>query len=194
MRAVMRAVMRAAMRLGPESLRAAATGLALAASLLASGCASLPEEGFAPVPRAEAPAFDPIAFFTGATQGHGELDKGVLGTVPIRVESFGVVAPNGTLVLVQDIHEGDKEPRTRTLQLRRTGENTYEGRFSDALGRVRAWTKGNMVTLKWRMEGNYEVTQILTLAPDGQRATNAMRVELLGAKVAVLWEEIERVE
>lgn len=169
-----------------------ALALSLMATAALGGCASFPEEGFAPIPRAQTPAFDPIAFFTGPTQGRGAFDKGVLGTVPLRIESFGEVAPNGTLTVTQDIYEGDKEVRTRTLELRRTGEDSYTGRLSDAFGPVTAWTKGNTLTFTWRMEGNYDVTQVLTLADDGKRATNAMRVELLGAKVAVGWEEIER--
>jgi hypothetical protein len=157
-------------------------------------CASLPEVGFTMVPRAEAPAFDPIAFFAGRTTGTGKLDKGVLGTVPVRVESVGVVEPDGTLVLTQDIYEGEKEVRTRIMTAQANGEGVYEARLSDVFGPVRIWTRGNMMTVRYTMDGNYEVTRVLTLAPDGQRATNATRIELLGATVAVLSEEIVRAE
>lgn len=167
---------------------------ALAAALLAlNACASLPEDGFTMVPRAETPRFDPLAFFTGRTEGRGVLDKGVLGSVPVRVESVGDLSPLGVLVLTQTIYEGDEAPRTRTWQLRDIGGNYYAGDLTDAFGPVEAWTSGNMMTLRYTLEGNYEVTQRLTLAPDGRRATNAMRVELLGATIAVLTEEIVRV-
>ncbi len=162
--------------------------------LTLSACASLPDEGFTPIPRAEAPSFDPLTFFAGRTEGRGVLDKGVLGTVPVRVESEGEISPLGVLVLTQTIHEGDEPPRSRTWEIAQVGGGTYEGRVSDALGPVAGWSKGNMLTLTYTMDGNYEVTQRLTLAPDGSRATNAMRVELLGATVAVLAEEIVRVE
>jgi len=47
-----------------------------------------------------------------------------------------------------------------------------------------------MLTIQYRMDGNYDVTQRLTLAPDGRSAYNELKVELLGATVAVLAEEI----
>ena len=159
-----------------------------------SACAGLPDEGFTPIPRAATPSFDPIAFFAGRTVGRGVLDKGVLGTVPVRVESHGKVSPRGVLVLDQTIHEGDEPPRTRTWTLSAVGGNYFEGRLSDELGLVEGWSHGNMLTLRYTMDGNYEVTQRLTLAPGGTRATNAMKVELLGATIAVLTEEIVRVE
>ncbi|MGB3808158.1 MAG: DUF3833 family protein [Erythrobacter sp.] len=168
-------------------------GLALALAAL-PGCASLPDDGFAMIPRADAPDFDPLHFFEGRLEGRGILDKGVLGTVPVRVESVGERSPLGVLVLTQTIYEGDEPPRTRIWEFAEVGGRTYEGRMTDALGPVAGWSSGNMLTLNYIMDGNYEVIQRMTLAPDGTRATNATRVELLGATIAVLSEEIVRVK
>jgi len=175
-----------------DAMRAVAIGFALSALL--SGCASLPDEGFAMIPRAQTPDFDPLTFFEGRLEGRGTLDKGVLGNVPVRVESVGERSPLGVLVLTQTLYEGDKPPRSRTWEIAELGGRTYEGRMTDAHGPVTGWSSGNTLTLSYTMHGNYEVTQRMTLAPGGARATNAMRVELLGATVAVLTEEIVRVE
>ena len=173
----------------PKTFAAVALGIAAL-----PGCASLPEDGFSPIPRAEAPAFDPLVFFAGRTEGRGTLDKGVLGTVPVRVESEGELTAPGVLTLRQIVYEGDKPARERTWRIDRIGQATYRGDLTDAYGPVEGWASGNMLTLRYTMEGNYDVTQRLILSPDGDRATNAMKVELLGATVAVLAEEIVRSE
>jgi len=156
------------------------------------GCASLPDD-FAMIAQAQAPAFDPLAFFNGRLEGQGTLDKGLLGKVPIRVESVGEVSPGGTLTLTQVVHEGDKPPRPRTWEMRSLGDGRYEASLTDADGPVEIWTSGNTLNIRFTMDGNYTVRQRLTLSADGQRATNAMRVDLLGATVAVLSEVIDKV-
>lgn len=168
----------------------------LSAAILAllglTACASVPQEGFDPIPRAQAPVFDPILFFAGRSEGRGMLSKVGGGTVPVRVESVGEVSPLGVLVLTQTVYEGDAPPRIRTWTMERLGEGYYSGRLTDAYGLVEGWSRGNMLTLTYTMHGNYEVTQRLTLAPDGQRAYNRMRVQLMGATIAELAEEIVR--
>ncbi|BDW83551.1 hypothetical protein MACH24_29890 [Erythrobacter sp. Dej080120_24] len=166
-------------------------GLAALAALALSGCASLPDD-FAMVGEAASPVFDPLVFFNGRLEGQGTLDKGLLGTVPIRVESTGSVTPSGVLTLVQVIHEGEKPARTRTWEMRRLSEGRYEASLTDADGPVEIWTKGNTLNIRYTMDGSFIVKQRLTLSPDGQRATNAMQVDLLGARVAMLSEVIVR--
>lgn len=157
---------------------------------LTGGCASTPEDGFTPVPRAEAPHFDPLAFFLGQSTGRGELSKVFSGTVAVRVESTGRLLRPGVMELVQVVTEGNKEPRTRRWEIREVGEGRWEGTLTDADGLVELYAKGNLLTIQYRMDGNYDVTQRLTLAPDGRSAYNELKVELLGATVAVLAEEI----
>jgi hypothetical protein len=171
----------------------AAFAALIAAPLLAalSACASLPDDGsFAPIPRAAAPYFDPLVFFAGTSTGRGVLDKVVTGKVPVRVESRGTLLRPGVMELVQVVSEGDKEPRTRRWEIRKAGEGRWEGTLTDADGLVELYAKGNLLTIQYRMDGNYDVTQRLTLSPDGSRAYNELKVELLGATVAVLAEEI----
>ncbi|AOL22698.1 Protein of unknown function (DUF3833) [Erythrobacter litoralis] len=167
------------------------TGIAaVMAPLALIGCASTPQEGFDPIARAEAPYFDPMVFFLGESVGRGELSKLLSGTVPVRVESAGRMLRPGVLELVQVVTEGDKAPRTRRWEIRKAGEGRWEGTLTDADGLVELYAKGNLLTIQYRMDGNYDVTQRLTLAPDGRSAYNELKVELLGATVAVLAEEI----
>lgn len=169
-------------------LSAASLGLAVALG----GCASTPK-GFDPVPVAEAPAFDALVFFEGRSEGRGELSKMFSDRVPVRVSSEGVIGADGALTLTQRIEEGEKAPRTRTWVIRRAGEGRYEGTLTDANGPVEGFAHGNQLTLAYPMKDGFRVRQVLTLAPDGQSASNTLKVSFMGMTVAVLAEEIERV-
>lgn len=171
----------------------AGVALAMAAALM-TGCVSLPDEGFAPAPQAATPRFDAIAFFTGRSTGRGQLSKIMGGTVPVEVTSEGTLARDGTLTLEQRVKEGEKEPRTRTWILRETVPGRYIGSLTDAIGPVTGTTQGNRLTLRYVMKDGFKVEQVLTLSPDGARADNLLTVKMLGAKVAVLTEEIVRGE
>ncbi len=76
------------------SLRA---GLVASLALTLAACVSTPE-GFAPVPRAEAPRFDPFTFFLGTSAGTGTLAMVLSDPVPVRVESSG-------RILIEPRHE-----------------------------------------------------------------------------------------
>lgn len=167
-------------------LSAAALGLAL------GGCASTPA-GVAVVPAAQAPRFDALAFFEGRSEGRGELSKAFSDSVPVRVSSQGVIGADGALTLTQRIEEGDKEPRTRTWIIRRAGADRYEGTLTDASGPVEGFAQGNQLTLAYPMKDGFRVRQVLTLAEDGQSASNTLKVSFMGVTVAVLAEQIERV-
>lgn len=155
-------------------------------------CASLPEEGFAPVEAAPQPRFDALRFFSGRSTGRGELSKILGGTVPVRVTSEGTLATDGTLTLVQRVKEGDKEPRERIWTLRETTAGRYVGSLTDAEGPVTAVSEGNRLTISYIMKDGFKVEQTLTLSRDGQSAYNELRVTMLGATVAVLAEKIVR--
>lgn len=182
------------------SLRA---GLVASLALTLAGCVSTPE-GFAPVPRAEAPRFDPFTFFVGTSAGTGTLAKALSDPVPIRVESSGRIMieprheaswdapPRRVLVIDQTIHEGDKRPRTRQWRLKEIARGYYEGSLTDAIGPVTGRSEGNLMVIEYRMKGSFKVRQELTLSADAQRAHNVLKVSQLGVTAAVLVEDIIR--
>ena len=167
--------------------------LLIAPALLAlSACAAaspLDAQAVAPAAR---PRFDAIAFFSGRTEGRGKLDTILSGTVDTLVEGRGSVR-NGTLRLVQTVHEGVKPVKLRTWTIAEVAPGRYAGTLSDAEGAVTGETNGNRLHLAFVMEGGLPTEQDLTLSADGQRATNVMTVRKLGVTVAVLTEEIRRV-
>lgn len=166
--------------------------LLFTATIALGGCATTPT-GIAPIPAAEQPRFEAIAFFSGATEGRGRLKKIFSGTSPVRVEGRGTIK-DGVLYLEQQVHEGDKPVRTRSWTIREDRPDHYTGTLTDAEGEVEGETQGNRLHLSFTMNGGFPVEQWLTLSPDGQRAHNVMKVRKLGLTVAVLAEDIQRVD
>ncbi len=182
------------------SLRAA-IGLLLALSL--AGCVSAPQ-ALAPIPRAEAPRFDPFSFFDGASRGEGVLNKVRSDPVTVQVTSSGRIITEGfpeaawaapprrVLVVDQTIREGEKPARTRQWRLYEVAPGRFEGTLSDAISPVTARTQGNLLVVEFTIKGSFKVRQELTLSPDGQRAHNVTRISQLGVTAAVLVEDIVR--
>lgn len=172
-------------------------------ALALAGCVSTPPIA-APLAGSEAPRFDPFTFFAGRSQGTGTLDKVLSDPVPVRVESNGRIVteaqtevawaapPQRVLLLDQTVTEGDKPPRARQWRLVEVAPDRYEGTLTDAIGPVRGEARGNLLVLEYTMEGSFKVRQELTLAPDGMRADNRLKVSQLGITVAVLAEDIRK--
>jgi hypothetical protein len=96
------------------------------------------------------------------------------------------------LLLDQTVTEGDKPPRARQWRLVEVAPGRYEGTLTDAIGPVRGEARGNLLVLEYTMEGSFKVRQELTLAPDGMRADNRLKVSQLGITEAVLAEDIRK--
>lgn len=166
---------------------------AVLAALSLTACASTPK-AISPLSAAQTPRFDALAFFTGKSEGRGELSKVFSDTVPVRVSSEGTLQPDGSLTLVQRIREGDKPERTRTWQIREIAPGGYQGTLTDANGPVTGTATGNRLTLRYPMEGGFTVKQVLTLSADGASAYNRLKVSYGPVTVAVLAEEIVRAD
>ncbi len=142
--------------------------------------------------QAPAPAFDPLAFFAGHTEGRGKLDVVLSGRKPTLVEGHGVVEPDGSIDLDQVVRRGDKPATRRTWHLYKTGPGRYAGTLSDASGPVAGEVAGNRLHLSFAMKGGLHAEQFLYLRPGGQVAQNRMIVSKLGIPVASLDETITR--
>lgn len=169
-------------------LRAFLCFAALACVALAlAGCVSLPKGQ--PV-TATTPVFDPIAFFSGRTEGRGTLQKLFSSPVSVTVRSQGTVDEAGIFIIDQEILEGEKPPRSRSWRIAQLGDNRYSGSLSDAQGPVTISVDGNQMQISFVMKGGFPVDQKIVLAADGQSARNVMVIKKLGLRVAVLDENI----
>ena len=148
----------------------------------------------APSAPAEATAFPLVRFFEGRTEGRGVLKVMLKARVPIRVESRGRVEPDGSLLLVQEIKEGEKPARTRSWRMREVSPGRFVGALTDAVGPAQAEARGNRLRITYRMKGGLDVEQWLTLAPGGRSAHNSMKVGKFGLPVATLDETIRKLD
>ena len=176
----------------------------LAAVALLGGCVEAPPLAAPVPPKAEAPQFDPFAFFLGASEGKGTLAKVMAEDTLVQVTSTGRIEtearreaswaapPARVLVLDQVVTEGDKPARKRQWRLTEVAPGRYNGILSDAISPVEARAEGNRLVINFTIKGGFSVRQELTLAPGGQSASNVMQVSKLGLKVAVLSEDIRK--
>jgi hypothetical protein len=146
-----------------------------------------------PASAAEA-AFPLIRFFEGRTAGEGMLKVVLRGAQTIRVQSRGKVEPDGSLALVQQIEQQGKKPRTRTWRMREVSPGRFEGSLTDAVGPVKGEVMGNRFRVAYRMKGDLQVEQVLSLRADGRTIDNVMEVGKFGLTVATLRETIRKLD
>jgi hypothetical protein len=127
---------------------------------------------------------DPLSFFEGSTESVSTLN--VLMRKPVRVRSVGrgVIAPDGSLVLVQRVEEEGQPPRDRRWQIRQVAPDQFSGTMSEAKGPVTIERVGGGYRFRYKMKGNLSVEQWLTPLPGGKSAYSKLLVRKLGFAVA----------
>ena len=160
----------------------------LALTFAVSGCATS-----VVLPAGSGAALDPIAFFTGRTQGAGQLDRLFSSPVTVTVDSVGR-RQGDTLILDQTIREGEKPPRVRRWTMRRVAPNRYTGTLTDAEGPVQIVVTGPRADIRYRMESGLGVHQQLALQSDGRTVLNRLQVEKFGLGLATLNETIRKLD
>lgn len=146
--------------------------------------------GVAPV-RASAPqSFDPISFFSGATDSTGTLKQAFSSAKASRVTGWGALREPGVFVLDQTMTVTGEPVRTRHWQLHQISPGHFGGTVSDASGPVTIDVAGNRLMIRYTMKGGLNVTSVLTIAPDGRSGRNESRIRKWGMEVATLSEVI----
>lgn len=136
--------------------------------------------------------FDPVAFFTGTTRGHGTLKEMIGKEKRTQTVSVGRVDKDGWLILDQKVAiEGDPV-RQRHWRLKQTGPGRYSGTISDAKGPVEAEVSAQSIRIRFVMKNGIKVEQTLTPLPGGQALNNQSTFRKFGMKVATLTERIEK--
>jgi hypothetical protein len=139
-----------------------------------------------------AAAFDPAAFFTGRTSSEGTLSQLFASDKVTRVSTFGTRQRDGEMILEQDVTIGSDPTRHRIWRLRETAPGRYTGTISDAATDVSGVLDDNTLVLTYTMDNHLGVHQTITVNPDGQSASNVMRIKRFGITVARLRETIRR--
>ena len=162
-------------------------GAAVGLLALAACTAAAPPEA-----NQRGPAFDPVAFFTGATHGAGKLDQIMKGVRTVTVDSIGRPERDGTLTLTQRIAMQGDQPRTRVWKLKQVAPGRYAGSLTDASGPVETIAIGRAIRIRYSMKGGLKVEQWLTALPGSRALDNRMTVHKWGVRVATLRERIEK--
>lgn len=164
--------------------RAFAVGLAAAAAL--AGCSS------APLPADSNARLDPVAFFTGRSEGAGMLHSPFFRSRWINVQSLGRPMAGGGLLLTQRIEEQGKRPRTRVWTMRPVGPGRYTGTLTEAVGPVSLTVQGPRADIRYRMKDGLRVRQHLALQRDGRTLLNRLEVRKWGIRVVRVEETIRK--
>ncbi len=151
-----------------------------------AGC--LPASPLPPV--SEAASLDPIKFFAGASEGHGQLATVIGKTQTVHVTSLGTRNPDGSLTLAQHIETQGEVARDRRWVIRPLGQGRYTGSLTEAVGPVEATVAGNAMSIRYRTK-DYRVRQSLVLGRDGA-IHNRLDIVKWGLNVARLSETIVR--
>jgi hypothetical protein len=131
------------------------------------------------------PMAQPLHFFEGRTESVGTMK--VMMKKPYRVRSLGrgTIAPDGSLTLVQEVHDDGQPAHQRTWRIRQTGPRKYSGSMSDASGPVAIDEVGNGYRFRFKMRGNLAVEEWLIPNEDGKSGKSTMTIRMYGMKVAL---------
>ena len=140
---------------------------------------------------APAQSFDPITFFTGATESAGSLKQALSSAKATHVTGYGAMRGGGEFVLDQTMTvAGDKAPQRRQWQLHQISPGHFGGTISDGKGPVTIDVAGNRLLIRYTMTNGMKVESVLTIDPGGRSGHNVSVVRKWGMSVASLNETI----
>jgi hypothetical protein len=136
-----------------------------------------------PTPAAAKPAYSPMQFFEGRTEGIGTI-RIMLGK-PYKTRSIGHghFERDGMMVFVQKVVDDGKPPRERRWKIRQIAPHRFSGTMNEALGPVTIEEIAGRFRFRFRMKGNLSVEQWLIPLAGGTTARNTATIRKFGVKV-----------
>lgn len=133
---------------------------------------------------AEPQHVDPLSFFEGRTETTATIK--VLMRKPYRTRSVGHgrIEADGSLILVQRVHDDGEPSRERRWKVRRAGAERFTAAMSEAVGPVQIDRIGESYRFRFKLKGNLSAEQWMTLLPGGRAARDTLKVRRLGITVA----------
>ena len=124
-----------------------------------------------------------MRFFEGRTESVGIIKLFLKKPYKSRAIGRGVIGPDGTLLLIQQVEDEGRPPRERRWRIREIGHGRFAGTMSDAIGPVTIQEVGGSYRFRFKMKGNFAVEQWLAPLPDGLSARNTLTVRKFGMTV-----------
>lgn len=127
---------------------------------------------------------EPLRFFEGRTQLFSLVK--VVMKKPYRSQTVGrgQILPDGSLSLVQQVHDQGKPTSHRRWLIREVSPGRFTGTMSEAVGPVQIQQIGGKFLFKFKMKGKLAVEQWIMPLPDGKSAKSKVTVKKLGVRVA----------
>jgi Protein of unknown function (DUF3833) len=139
------------------------------------------------------PSFDPVTFFSGATESSGSLKAAFSSAKATHMTGFGAMRGSGEFVLDQTMTiAGDKKAQTRQWHLHQIAPGHFGGTISDGKGPVTIDVAGNRLLIRYTMLNGMKVESVLTIDPGGRTGHNVSTVRKWGMSVANLSETITK--
>ena len=170
-------------RAEPRSSGRMVRAAALFAVVLGAGSSAMaaPQQGF-----------DPITFFTGATESSGSLKAAFSSAKATHVTGYGAMRGGGEFMLDQTMTVAGDKPQTRKWLLHQISPGHFGGTISDGKGPVTIDVAGNRLLIRYTMLNGMKVESVLTIDPGGRTGHNASVVRKWGMSVASLSETITK--
>ncbi len=122
-------------------------------------------------------------FFEGRTESTATVKLVMKKQFQSRAIGRGEIRPDGSLMLVQRIHDEGEAPRDRHWQMRQVAPGHYAGTMSEAKGPVIVEEIDGKYRFRFRMEGNVSVEQWLAPSADGRSAHSKLTIRKFGIRV-----------
>lgn len=140
----------------------------------------------------QAQSFDPITFFTGATESSGSLKQAFSSAKATHVTGYGAMRGSGQFVLDQTVTVTGEKTQNRQWQLRQLSPGHFGGSISDCKGPVTIDVAGNQLLIKYTMNNGLKVSSVLTIDAGGRTGHNVTVVRKWGMTAATLSETISK--
>lgn len=127
---------------------------------------------------------EPLRFFEGRTEMLSLVKVMMKEPYSSRTVGRGQILPDGSLSLVQQIHNHGKPASQRRWKIREISPGKFTGTMSEAIGPVQIQQIGGKFLFKFRMKGKLAIEQWVTPLPGGKTARTKMTAKKLGMRVA----------
>lgn len=133
---------------------------------------------------AEAEPTSPIRFFEGRTEMVSVVKVAMKRPYQSTAISDGRILPDGSLVLVQSVHDERRPAQKRYWKVKQVRSGFFTGTMSDAIGPIVAQEIDGNYRFRFKLKGDLAVEQWLRPLPGGRIAKSNTTVRKFGMTIA----------
>ena len=126
----------------------------------------------------------PIRFFEGRTEMISVVKVAMKRPYQSTAISDGRILPDGSLVLVQSVHDERRPAQKRYWKVKQVRSGLFTGTMSDAIGPIVAQEIDGNYRFRFKLKGDLAVEQWLRPLPGGRIAKSNTTVRKFGMTIA----------